>query len=137
MHIKLKVQNYLLPQQKKVIKSGFIKSGNLKIDTIFTTFRVKCVPLLRNLLETVQNSYYCWYRSLFLFAIPSCYFIKSGFFISTITRLVLVSVSVGFFLAARVLATSVPSVTWLLGCLATHQLQLLVVVLQSFPFCHS
>ncbi len=60
--------------------AGLIKSGNLKIDTTFTTFRVKCVPLLRNLLETVQNSYCCWYRSLFLFAIPSHCFIKYGFF---------------------------------------------------------
>jgi hypothetical protein len=38
-------------------RSGLIKSGKLKIDTTYTTFKVECEPLLRNLLENVQNSY--------------------------------------------------------------------------------
>jgi len=34
--------------------ASLIKSDKLKIDTTYTTFKVKCEPLLRNLLENVQ-----------------------------------------------------------------------------------
>jgi hypothetical protein len=34
--------------------SSLIKSGKLKINTTYTTFKVECEPLLRNMLENVQ-----------------------------------------------------------------------------------
>jgi hypothetical protein len=39
------------------LRPGLIKSDKLKIDTTYTTFKVESEPLLRNLLENVQNSY--------------------------------------------------------------------------------